>query len=135
LENEKMKNFSRSSPALGFADPNPMRHRKGHDDNLTYMSMVVASEIMLVCATVLVLFVYLNLPIPVATGLSLAVILAGSALCWKSLSSAEAVFIASVVAVEVVLMGYFPGLIVVFVLADILIIIWMSTLWNVRETA
>lgn len=100
---------------------------------LSYMSVTIASEIALICAVVLLFFVYLSLPLPYATGGALLSILFGSAIAWRNLAGAEAVFVLSVLAVEIVVLGYFPGMLLPFVAMDIAIIAWLASMWNVGQ--
>lgn len=107
--------------------------KKKHIETLNYMSVIIAAEISLVCATVLVFLVYFSLPIQVSTMVALMVIVSGSVICWKSIVAAEAVFMLSVLVAELIILSYFGILFWGFVIVDLFLMAWLSSLWNVNE--
>ena len=102
-------------------------------ETLDYLSVVIASEIALVCATVLVFIVYFNLPISYATGAILVSIVIGSVFAWRNVVAAEAILMLSVLAAELVLLTYFMALLWPFIVIDLLLMAWLSSLWNVGD--
>ncbi|MCX6769491.1 MAG: hypothetical protein NT051_02305 [Candidatus Micrarchaeota archaeon] len=105
--------------------------RRSHNETINYLSVMIASEITLVCAALLFFFVYLNVPLSLATGGALVAILVGSVFCWRSIVTAEAIFMFAVLGNQIIILDYFPSLVWPFVVMDLLIMAWLSTLWSV----
>jgi hypothetical protein len=106
---------------------------KKEDYALQYMYITVASQILLACAIVLLFFVYLPADLAVATGGVLFALLFGSLLCWKSIVAAEAILMLSLLFIEFVVHGYFPGTLLPFVFLDVLVLAWLAGSWNVAQ--
>lgn len=114
-------------------DPSNATPKRKQQETLNYMSVVIASEIALVCAAVLVFIVYFKLPISYATGAILVSIVAGSVFAWRNIVAAEAILVFSVLAAQLVVLTYFMALLWPFVVIDLLLIAWLSSMWNVSE--
>jgi hypothetical protein len=110
--------------------PNTMHEQK---EVLDYLSLTIAAEISLACATLLAFFVHLRLPLNYATGASLLALLLGSALIWSNIVMAEAFLLVCVLAIELILYSYFPILIWAFAVLDLVLIGWLASLWNLAE--
>ncbi|GEM_PF-3475818 len=107
---------------------------KAHDDTtVSKMLITVAAEILLICAVLLLLFVYLELPLTLATGTALFALLIGSLFCWSNLASAQIILLLSLFSVEFVLLGYFDILLVPFIILDIIVIAAIAKTWNPKE--
>ncbi len=100
---------------------------------LNRVLVTVISEVALVCATVLLLFGYLRLPIPVSTGASLAVFFAGTLLCWRSFTAAQVLLPASLLVSEFVLFGYFDWLLPAFLVVDVLAFFLLLRVWQPKD--
>lgn len=103
------------------------------DDSLNTVLVSVIAEIALVCATMLVLFAYLQLPISVATAISLFVFFVGSLLCWKGFVQAQGVFFLSVTMSELVLVNFFDWLLPGFLIFDFLAVLVFMRLWQPKS--
>lgn len=103
---------------------------KGSEESISGVLVTVAAEVLLICAVVLVLFVYLQLPTAVATGLSLALFFAGSLFCWKSLSSAQIILVLSLLASEFVVLSYFDYLLLPFIVLDAVAVAALARMWQ-----
>lgn len=95
----------------------------GEKEILTQMAIASIAEVLLMCASVLLFFVYLKLPLSVSTSATLVFLFAGSVFCWKNVLFSEIVFFCSLLATQYVLLSYFPGLLVLFCLIDLFVII------------
>ena len=102
-------------------------------ETLSYMSITIASEISMVCAIILLFFVYLDIPVNYATGGVLFSLLIGTALCWQSVVAAEAILVVSVLGTELIVLKYFPKMLIPFIVIDVILIAWLSTQWNVTD--
>ena len=91
------------------------------------------AEILLICASVLWLFVYLALPIEVATIGMLFVLLFGSFICWKSQLAAEAILYISLFLSQFVIVKYFSSLIIPCILFDVLLVLALTRLRQTSE--
>jgi len=100
---------------------------------LNRVLVTVISVVSLVCATVLLLFGYLKLPISVSTASSLALFFAGSILCWRSFTLAQLVLLSSLLVTEFVLFGYFDWLLPVFLLVDVSVILLLLRVWQPKD--
>ena len=107
--------------------------KRKQTDALNYMSMTIASEISMVCVVILFFFVHLSIPVNYATGGTLFAILLGTILCWKSIVAAETIMIASVLGSELIVLKYFPGILIPLIVIDVIALWWLSTLWNVTD--
>ena len=107
--------------------------RRTHNETINYLSVMIASEITLVCAALLFFFVYLNIPLSQATIGALVTILVGSVFCWRSIVTAEAIFMFAVLGNQIIILGYFSNLVWPFVVLDLFIMAWLSTMWSVNE--
>ena len=107
--------------------------KRRQKDALSYMSVTIASEISMVCAIILFFFVHLSIPVNYATGGTLFAILLGTILCWRSIIAAETIMIASVLGSELVVLSYFPGMLLPFIVMDVVAFGWLATLWNITE--
>ena len=113
----------------------PLREKKTkHKETLNYLSIVIAAEIALVTAVVLFFFVYsTEMSIVASTSGALVALLFGSVLCFTSIVAAEAIFIASILGAELVILNFFPGMMIPFIVADLAIIVWLASHWNVSD--
>lgn len=100
---------------------------------LNRVLVTVIAELLLVCATVLLLFGYLKLPISVSTFAALVMFFAGAILCWRSFIMAQALLLASLLAVEFVLFGYFDWLLPAFLLVDLLALLLLLRAWQPKD--
>ena len=91
------------------------------------------AEALLVCATVLVFFVQMNLPAFFATGGALGVLAIGSVLCWKNQATASAILALSLLCVQAVLAMHFPLLLLPFALVDIILVMVVAGFWHTGE--
>jgi len=98
-------------------------------------SVLVAmiAEVLLICATSLVFFVQLDLPIAFATGGALGVLFIGSLLCWKNQTAAGAILALSLLAIELILIQRFGVLLLPFAAVDIILVIVVSGFWHTGE--
>ncbi|MCX8198320.1 MAG: hypothetical protein N3F07_03990 [Candidatus Micrarchaeota archaeon] len=101
--------------------------------SLNRMIITMSSQLLLVCATVLVFFAYLQPPIFLATAACLLVFFAGSVFCWKSLASAQTILLLSLLTTQFILMQYFDYLLVPFLLLDIFLVLAFARSWNPKE--
>lgn len=90
-----------------------------HEGPLNRVLVTAIAEVALVCAVVLALFGYLQLPLYVSTGAALALFFAGSLLCWRSFTAAQAILLVSLAISQAVLYGYFDWLLPVFFIVDV----------------
>ena len=107
--------------------------RAHENTTVSKMLTTVAAEVLMVCAVLLLLFVYLDLPITLATGAALFALLLGSLFCWSNLASAQIILLLSLFSVEFVLLSYFGMLLIPFVILDILVIAIIAKTWNPKE--
>ena len=68
-----------------------------------------AAQVLLVCASLVICFAYAALPLFVASGAALALLLGGSFLCWRSFTAARLILLASLVAIELPIVGAEPS--------------------------
>ncbi|HIH19203.1 TPA: hypothetical protein HA225_04450 [Candidatus Micrarchaeota archaeon] len=101
-----------------------------HEAGRTHVLVSVASEIFMVCATVLLFFVHLELPVTIAAFASIAALFLFSLLIWQSYNGAKIVLLFSLVAMQLVFVRYSPMMMVLFVLMDLLIIAVMLLSWK-----
>ena len=100
------------------------------DDSLNTILVSVIAEISLICATMLVFFAYLQLPISVATAISLFIFFVGSLVCWRGFVQAQGIFFLSIAASELVLINFFDWLLPGFLVFDFIAIIVFMRLWQ-----
>ena len=93
------------------------------------------AEVLLVCATSLVFFVQLDIPLTFATGGALGVLFIGSLLCWKSQAAAFAILALSLFAIEAILIQRFGVLLLPFAFVDIILLMAVSGFWRTGEHA
>lgn len=93
------------------------------EGSLNRVLVSAVSEVALVCAVVLALFGYLQLPLYVSTGAALALFFAGSLLCWRSFTAAQAILLVSLAVSQFVLYGYFDWLLPAFFVIDAVVVV------------
>lgn len=103
------------------------------EDSLNAVLVAVIAEIALICATALVFFAYLKLPLSLATALSLFVFFLGSLACWKGFGKAQMVFFISIMACEFVLVSYFDWLLPGFIVFDLIAVLVFMRIWQPRN--
>lgn len=98
-------------------------------------SVLVAmiAEVLLVCATALLFFVQLNLPISISTGGALLVLFIGSLLCWKNQVAAFGILAISLLAAQAMLTLRFSLLLLPFAVVDIILVMVVSGAWHAGE--
>jgi hypothetical protein len=99
------------------------------NETLNRMLVSVSAEIMLICATVLLLFAYFRIDLFLATIASIFVFFFGSIFCWKSFTYSQTVLLFSMAATEFVLLDFLPYFLIPFILLDLLAIFILSKMW------
>ncbi len=87
------------------------------------VSMV--AEILLICAVVMGLFIYLRVPAETGTPVVIVLFFIGSIFCWKSFSNSQIILLLSLAVMELVTLDYFSylgWLIMAFFFLDALVI-------------
>ena len=97
--------------------------------------VAMVAEVLLICATSLVFFVQLDLPITFSTGGALGVLFIGSLLCWKSQAAAGAVLALSLLFIQAILIQRFGILLLPFAVVDIILLAIVSGFWHTGEPA
>jgi hypothetical protein len=100
---------------------------------LNRVIITIAAEIFLICATVLVLFAYVQPPIFISTAICLLVFFLGTILCWRSLATAQTIFMLSVLVTQFILTIYFDYLLIPFVLLDIVLVLSFARSWQPKD--
>jgi len=100
---------------------------------LNRVIITISAEIFLICATVLVLFAYLQPPIFISTAVCLLVFFLGTILCWRSYATAQTVFFISVLVTEFILANYFDYLLLPFALLDVVLLIAFAQSWQPKD--
>ena len=100
---------------------------------IDHVLVTVASQVFLVCATILSFFVYLQLPLSTAAAASLAVLFLGSLLCWKDYGTAQNLLVVSLLVSEFVILSYIPWLLIPFFLLDVLVILFLFKVWSPKD--
>jgi len=95
------------------------------DDSSAKRHMVAAaiSEVLLICAAVLAFFVYLDVPLTIATAGALGAFFLLSLFSWQSLNGALAVIFISLLASELAILKYADFMLAPFVAADAIAIV------------
>ncbi len=78
-------------------------------DDISRLLATAAAQVLLVCASLVVCFAYAALPLFVASGAALALLLGGSFLCWRSFTASRLILLASLVAIELAMVGVEPS--------------------------
>jgi hypothetical protein len=89
----------------------------------------VISEIMLICAVILLSFSYIQLPVAFQSALAMGVLFIGSLLCWRSFFAAQIILVLALLASQFVLLGYFDFLLIPFAVIDLLAIPAIARTW------
>ena len=107
-------------------------HPRNHE--IARVLVMVAAEIFMVCATVLLLFVYFSLPVQTATAAAIPILFFGSLFCWRSLTAAQTIFLASMLVMQLVMLSrageLFGSLFLIFSALDI---VALFVLFQVRQ--
>lgn len=103
------------------------------DDSLNTVLVSVIAEITMICATALVFFAYLKLPILLATSISLFIFFIATLLCWRSFVLAQAVFFVSLMVCELVLSIFFDWMIAGFLVFDFITIVVFMRMWQPKD--
>ncbi|MEM4633784.1 MAG: hypothetical protein QW275_01385 [Candidatus Anstonellaceae archaeon] len=103
------------------------------EDSLNRMIITISSQLLLICAAILVFFAYFQLPIFIATAACLTILLMGSVFCWRSLANAQTIFMLSILVIQFVLISYFDYLLFPFMLLDILIVLAFARSWQPKD--
>ncbi len=90
-----------------------------HHENLNRLLLTVASQTLLICSVLVLFFSFLRLPLVIASGFALTLLLGGSLLCWKNFLAARAILILSMVGIEVAILSYEPDLIIPAIFLDL----------------
>ena len=105
-----------------MAAQDPMHAHREHHETVDRLLITVVAQVMLICAALVLFFVYLQLPIFVASGLSLALLVFGSLFCWKSFLAARLVLVLSLIAIELALVEYEPSALVPSIALDLAVV-------------
>jgi hypothetical protein len=101
------------------------------DEEVLNRAIVTSSAIVLLtCAIILLLFIYLKIPAVFAAALSIIIFVLGSASCWKSYAMSQTLFLLSLLAIEFVLLHYFDFLFWIFIILDLAVIIAFLRSWT-----
>lgn len=93
-----------------------------HDAPVNHLLVTVAAVTLLICAALVSVFAYLQLPMLIASGAALAVLLGGSILCWRSFLAAQAILMLSLLVIEVAIMSFENNLLAPFAVLDIVVL-------------
>ena len=104
-----------------------------HRESLNRLLISLSAVILLTCASLVVFFAYIQLPLLLASGLSIALLLGGSLLCWRSFLASNLVLVLSLIAIEVAFLGIAPDLFFPFVLLDLLVLSVLARFWRPPE--
>ena len=102
-------------------------------ESLNRLLVSVSAVILLTCASLVVFFAYVQLPLLLASGVSIVLLLLGSLLCWRSFLASNLILVLSLVAIEAAFLGIEPGLFFPFVLLDILVLSVLARFWRPPE--
>lgn len=78
--------------------------------NINRILLAIAAQTFLICASLLLFFVYIKMPIVSASAASLVVLVTGSILCWKSLLASKLILLLSLLGIEAVALSFEPEL-------------------------
>jgi succinate dehydrogenase hydrophobic anchor subunit len=104
-----------------------------HRESLNRLLVSVSAVILLTCASLVVFFAYVQLPLLLASGVSIVLLLGGSLLCWRSFLASNIVLVLSLAAIEAALLGVQPGLLFPFLLIDLLVLSVLARFWRPPE--
>ena len=104
-----------------------------HHESLNRLLVSVSAVVLLTCASLVVFFAYVQLPLLFASGVSVALLLLGSLLCLRSFLVSNVVLVLSLAAIELGLLGLQPGLLDPFVLLDLLVLSVLARFWRPAE--
>lgn len=107
--------------------------QKVDEGALNRVLITVIAEVAMVCATVLSLFAYFQLPITLSTASALVVFFAGSLFCWKSFATAQTILVLSVLVIEFILINYYDWLLAPFLLFDLFLILVLTKIWQPKD--
>lgn len=103
------------------------------ESSLNVVLVSVIAEITLICATSLLFFAYLQLPIAIATAASLFILFTGTLFCWRGFVQAQATFFLSIMVSELMLINFFDWLLPGFLVFDLMAIIVFMKLWQPKS--
>ena len=90
-----------------------------HHETVDRLLITVVAQVLLICAALVLFFVYLDLPIFMASGMSLTLLVFGSLFCWKNFLAARLVLMFSLIAIELALVEYEPFALVPSIALDL----------------
>ena len=95
------------------------------DEIINRMVLTAVAVVFLMCASVLLFFVYLKLPVSVSTAGALLAFFIGSLLAWKSSAIAQLIMLISLIVGEFVVLNYNMDFLAPFILLDIAAILFL----------
>ncbi|MFA4983123.1 MAG: hypothetical protein WC588_02800 [Candidatus Micrarchaeia archaeon] len=101
------------------------KYTNSDDAVINRMVLTAVAVVMLMCASVLLFFVYLRLPVSMSTAGALLSFFIGSLLAWKSGAIAQLIMLLSLIVGQFVILGYNMDLLVPFVIFDLFAIIFI----------
>lgn len=104
-----------------------------HRESLNRLLVSVSAVVLLTCASLVTFFAYIQLPLLLASGVSVALLLLGSLLCWRSFLAANIIIVLSLAAIELAFLGLQPDLLYPFVLLDLLVLSVLARFWRPVE--
>lgn len=89
----------------------------------------MAAEILIICAVISVMFVYLRVNAEVGTPVAIVLFFIGSLFCWRSFSNAQIILLLSLAAMELVTLDYFSylGWLIIFFFVLDAVVIYLFT--------
>lgn len=99
--------------------------RNEPSSNINRVLLAIAAQIFLICATLLLFFVHIKIPMLSASAASLVVLAVGSILCWKSLLASKLILLLSLLGIEVVALSFEPELLLPSAAANVIVAVFL----------
>jgi len=112
-----------------FLDIKPRKFSEEAEELSARMGVAFTAIIALCCASVLLFFVYLKMPIGISTAALLFSIFLGTLVCLKSGWASQVMLVVSLIVGEFVILSYHFWLLLPFIALDVVVIISLSRFW------